>query len=306
MPTLEEALSAAFDGPTETPAPAPEPVPAAEGDADTAPDLTAASPDTTPDSPPDPPAAAAIPVNPDAVDVSDLKAVKERILADHPELEPVLSASLKEMERGLQRRFDQLSALKREAAEQVLTENRLQGIPGDELAGMAEWYRLSRTDPAKAADALFQMSEQLRAEAQNPTSNPYGQLPPQVAAELQQMRDYVTQQTQTQIIAQIESTFTGLAPEFGGNAIPENQKRHVLETVQARNLGIEDIGMVWKALYGADYAKQAGIKAGQQLRQQKAGLAAGTTAAPAAPAGTPKPKDLRSALEEICTAHGVR
>src|SRR5437660_1134636 len=125
MPTLEEALSAAFDGPTETPAPAPEPVPAAEGDADTAPDLTAASP-----------------------------------------------------------------------------------------------------------DALFQMSEQLRAEAQNPTTNPYAQLPPQVAAELQSMRQYVHQQTQQQVIQQIEGAFAQLTGEFGGNAIPETQRLHVLETVQ--------------------------------------------------------------------------
>jgi hypothetical protein len=310
MPTLEEALAGVFDAPAEPAASDPavattaenEPVEtptetatAAEGE--TPPAETAAAPETQ----------AATPSTTDAPSVEDLQAIKARFAEDHPELAPVMNAALKEMERGLQRKFEQVAALKKQTAEQIIREERLQAIPQDELLQMAEWHRLAQSNPEAAADRLFAASEQLRQQAQHPNTNttPYSQLPPELAAELQQMRGFYHQQTQQQVAQQIEGQFTALSSEFGSQPIPENQRIHVLETIQQRGLGVDDIPLMWKALYGVDHARQEALKKGQAMRQQKAGLSAGATAAPP-PASANRPKTLEDALAEVCSAHGVR
>jgi hypothetical protein len=317
MPTLEEALGAAFDEATGTAANT-SPDPATPPAGDTPPADSTSNPNPDPATPPagttpDPAATApatnpATPSSPTGagVDTNDLKAVKERVVADHPELEPVLNAALKEMERGLTRKFEQLSALKKEAAEQVVQDARLQGIDRNDLAEMAQWHRLAQTNPAAAADYLFQVSENLRQQSQNPAANPYAQLPPQVAQEMEAQRQFIRQQTQQQIVQQIDGEFTKLQAEFGGAAIPENQRIHVLEYCQKKNLDVEDIGVVWRAYYGAEYARQDGIKRGQTLRAQKEGLGAGSTATPPPSSGDNKPKNLLDALSEVCDSHGVR
>src|SRR5205823_3848261 len=64
----------------------------------------------------------ATPATPDAPSVEDLKAIKERFGTDHPELVPVMDAFLKEAQRGLNRKFEQVAALKKEAAEQFVSD----------------------------------------------------------------------------------------------------------------------------------------------------------------------------------------
>lgn len=320
MPTLEEAVAAAFEpapAPAASPGEAPEattaespPNPETPVAATTAPDTeTEPSPDPEPTPKPEPtPTQPATPSTTDAPSVEDLQAIKARFAEDHPELAPVMTAALKEMERGLARKFEQVAALKREAAEQIVSDERLKGIPQQDLLQMAEWHRLATTNPQAAADHLFAASEQLRQQAstQPQTPNPYQQLPPQIAAELEEMRSYYRQQTQNQVVQQIEGEFSKLTGEFGGNAIPENQRLHVLETIQAKGLGITEIPLMWKALYGVDHARQEALKKGQAMRAQKAGLSAGSPAAPP-PATTPnKPKDLWSALDEVCSSQGLR
>lgn len=244
--------------------------------------------------------------------VEDLKAIKERYLSTNPDMEPVLAAALKEMERGLNKKFEQVASLKKEAAEQLVYSEKIKNVPQTELLGMVELYNVmangSPAQKSQIADYLYDLQEALRDQSNNYNQNNSNTPDWRNTPEWQQLQQITYQQQLQHLQTQLENSYKSLEPEFGNQPIPKNQKEHVEEEAQKLGLGVESIPMLWRALYGYDYAKQEGIKKGQQMRQEKQGLGVtpSTSPAPSPIAPSNKPKDLKSSVESVLDAYGVR
>jgi hypothetical protein len=328
MSNLADAVSTAFDAGTGTghsaanvPAATVEtPIPATEGQeinasAETTPEPSA---ETTPDpqadnsrlSPTVPPATTE---TRSPVDLADLESVKARVLADNPELEPIVTAKFREIDRIVNKKLEQLAALRKETAEQVVLDERIKSIPPDELAGFAQLYQtLNHGTPQQkeeAADYLFQLQEDLRSQSVNSPANTVNDSSGfRSTPEWQEFRTFQFQQSLQQTQQQLDAKYTELQPEYGGQPIPTHQREHVEELARQKNLSVEDIPMVWRHLYGNDFAKQEGIRKGQQLRKEKESLGIGnSTAPPPSPVGgDANPKNLRDAVASVCDSRGIR
>lgn len=243
------------------------------------------------------------------VDIADLKSTRDRVATDFPELKPVLDLALKEMERDLQKKYRNLSALQKDTAETLIYDEKLKAIPKEELNGMASMYHTmqngSPQDKNALADYLFGLSETLR-DSQFVTNNqsvPAWKNDP----EWQQMQQQLNAHKAENFHNLVNSTFDSLKPEFGDKSIPTSQRDHVMEICRAKNLNINDIPMVWRAEYGVAYAKQEVLKNRQSTAKEKAGLSISSGGAPAPPStSSAKRLSFEDKLNAICDARGLQ
>ena len=213
---------------------------------------------------------------------------REQYLAEHPELAPIA----KQFQADYTRKMQELAEQRRQ----------FEGVDEQSLSGLRYLNDLMARDPRAAAEALRQQAQQIEGMG---APDPYAgqEFATEVeriqAGEIQELKTFVNEIRNEHLNASFERGFAKLEKQYG--EIPPEMRGQVARELGMRNLGVQDLEMVYKALSFETHLTAASRKArnaASAVVQQKAGMVPGPSGIAGRESATPRePQSVREALE---------
>jgi hypothetical protein len=192
---------------------------------------------------------------------ASLQELLARRKQEHPELADTVDAIYKELQGGYTKKFQTLAEQRKQ----------LEGVDLTLVDTLRQFQQLSPAQQVQWLEYQADLLKQSQAQDPNPQESEFaeveGILPDWLIEEIKLNRMSRVEQQKAKIAADIERSFTALQNEVG-REIPPEEREHVFTFLTKRNLAVEDIPWVYRAL-NFDKAEKIGIEKARQIREQK-------------------------------------